>query len=157
MSDNNAQPQQSLKPDPALKALDVFVGKWITAGEIKDASGLVIARMSAVDTYEWLPGGFFLLHRWEAQMDSDNSEGIEIIGYDPSGQTYLTHTFDNKGNSLVYQAILQDKRWKILGRTERFVGMFGSDGKTLTGTWDRLSANSIWVPWMDIELTKKDG
>jgi cysteine synthase len=89
-------------------------------------------------------------------MDSDSSEGIEIIGYDPSGQTYLTHTFDNKGNSLVYEAALQDKLWNILGRTERFAGMFGSDGKTLTGTWERLSTKSTWVPWMDIELTKKD-
>ncbi|MCQ6963759.1 DUF1579 family protein [Methanolobus chelungpuianus] len=151
----NAENVAAIEPDPALKALDIFVGKWITEGEIKDASGLVIARLSAADTYEWLRGGFFLLHRWEAQMDGDNSEGIEIIGYDPSGQTYLTQTFDSKGNFLIYRATLQDKRWNIWGRTERFTGMFGSDGKTLTGTWERLNGNSAWVPWMDIQLTKK--
>ena len=148
--------QQPPGPNSALKRLEILVGTWTITGEVKDASGLVIAQLKAVDTYEWLPGGFFLLHRWDARVGDDESIGIEIIGYDPSSQTYSTYSFDNHGNFLTYRAALHEKVWKVQGKTERFAGRFSGDAKTLTGTWEKLGSDSTWVPWMDVTLTKNE-
>ncbi len=64
-------------------------------GEIKDAPGLIVVRINAVDAHERLPGGFFLLHRGDAQMmGDDTSKGIEIIGYDFPSRTVLPYSFD---------------------------------------------------------------
>lgn len=148
--------QRPPTPAPALQALAIFVGRWSTTGDVKDAAGLVVAQLRAVDTYEWLPGGFFLLHRWDARIGDDESQGIEIIGYDTQRQTYSTHSFDSQGNRLTYQATLQDKVWKVWSKSERFVGRFSGDTKTLTGAWERCSDSSTWVRWMDVKLCKSE-
>ncbi|UHA75754.1 DUF1579 family protein [Paenibacillus sp. 481] len=134
--------------------LNVFVGKWNTEGLIKEGPSGATVRLKATDTYEWLPGGFFLIHHVDGYMGDAEVKAIEIIGYDASSQTYTTHSFDNQGINNTYQANLLDAVWSIVGKTERFTGMFSDDGTTLTGSWERLSENSNWVPWMDIKLTK---
>ena len=32
------------------------------------------------ESYEWLPGNFFVLHRWDAQMGKHEFKGAEIMG-----------------------------------------------------------------------------
>jgi hypothetical protein len=58
----NHPSQEVPKPDPALSRLNVFVGKWVTEGLIMESPAGPTATLKAVDTYEWLPGGFFLIH-----------------------------------------------------------------------------------------------
>lgn len=55
-----------------------------------------------MDTYEWLPGGFFLIHRVDGRMGEAEVTAIEIIGFDASIQAYLTRSFDNQGNAGTY-------------------------------------------------------
>jgi hypothetical protein len=40
----------------------------------------------ALDTYEWLPGGFFLLHRVDGLMGDEPVQAVEIIGYEASSE-----------------------------------------------------------------------
>jgi hypothetical protein len=145
--------QQLPEPSPALRHRDIFIGKWNTEGESKTNQYGPAVKISAVDTYEWLDGEFFLVHRWDACISGDETRGIEIIGYDNSNQMYFTHSFDNKGNSVTYQASLNDGVWKILGESERFTGRFSPDGNILVGKWEILS-DGKWLPWMDVKLTK---
>ena len=41
--------------------------------------------------YEWLPGGFFLLHQWDANAGTREFKGTEIIGHDEANGGYFTH------------------------------------------------------------------
>ena len=49
---------------PAAKhpALDVLAGKWITQGSIRATDDAVPYDKRAIEQYEWLPGGFFMLY-----------------------------------------------------------------------------------------------
>jgi uncharacterized protein DUF1579 len=145
--------EQPPKPGPEHKRLDVFVGKWNTEGTILASPSGPTSKLKAVDTYEWLPGGFFLVHHVDGRMGGEEVKAIEIIGYDVTSQKYFTRSFDNQGNTSTYQASLLDGVWTILGDSERFTGLFGAGDSTLTGKWERFEG-SEWLPWMDVRLTK---
>jgi len=142
------------KPNPAMERLNVFVGKWNTEGVIFASQSGPAHRLNAIDTYEWMPGGYFLIHHVDGYMGEDEVKAIEIIGYDASTQNYATHSYDNHGNISAYQASLVDRSWTIKGETERFTGMFSEDARTLTGRWELSNDGKNWVHWMDIKLTK---
>jgi hypothetical protein len=103
--------------------LQVFVGKWNTSGEILAGPTSRVAKLKAVDTYEWLPGGFFLCHRADARMGGQRVQSTEIIGAGARG-ALATWSFDDQGNVGEYRAslrggVLEDPRkdralrWKV--------------------------------------------
>jgi hypothetical protein len=141
-------------PGPAHRALEVFVGTWQTEGVITAGPSGPVSRLQAVDTYEWLPGGFFLLHRVDGHMGDEPVQALEVIGYDASRERYVTWSFDHQGATGTYQALLRDGAWTIYGESERFSGAFSDDRLTLTGTWEQSSDGATWVPWMTITLRK---
>lgn len=153
MRDNStAQPPG---PGPEHRRLDAFVGIWKTEGEIRASASGPAARFRATDTYEWLPGGFFLVHRFEAQMPDGETQGIEIIGYDAERKTYPMHSFDSQGNASVMQASVEDGTWIFTGEALRFTGSFQDGGNTITGLWEQRSDDGgQWLPWLDVKLTK---
>jgi hypothetical protein len=138
--------------------LAVLIGKWKTEGWTREVPGAPVTRVDAVDTYEWLPGGFGLLHRVDARMGDDKVEGAEIIGYDPARDSYVTLYFGSDGPA-GYEATLSEEAgalvWKMRSESNRFTGTFSDDGNTITGHWELLGDDSNWRPWMDITLTKQ--
>jgi hypothetical protein len=140
------------KAPPQLRRLQVFVGRWNTAGEILAGPSSPAVKLKAVDIYEWLPGGFFLLHRVDARMGSQRARSIEILGTGARG-ALATWSFDDRGNLGEYRASLRGGQWRIRGKAERFHGKFSKDRRTLTGTWERRRG-SRWTPWMEIKLTR---
>lgn len=150
MSDNNKTAQES---EPALKRLDAFTGTWKTEGKIIATDKSPAISIEGSDTYEWLPGGWFLLHRVDVRMGEQQIDSIEIIGYDPSTGKYPMHYFGYQGSKGVMYAALNDNIWTFTGETERFTGSFNESGDVLSGKWERLDDDN-WVGWMDIKLTK---
>ena len=69
------------KPAAKHRALGVLAGKWITQDTIRATDDAASAEMRAIDRYEWLPGGFFMLHKVDALIGSTVSQSIEVIGY----------------------------------------------------------------------------
>lgn len=136
-----------------LKRLNQFVGKWKTEGEIMAADSSPASAIEGIDTYEWLPGGYFLIHRVDVRMGGEQIDSIEIIGYDPSTNTYPMNYFGYQGSKGVMHASFDGKIWTFNGDTERFTGSFDDSGNKLTGRWEQLQ-DSEWVHWMDIRLTK---
>ena len=133
--------------------LDPFVGKWKTTGQIKEP-GKPLIKIEGTDTYEWLPGGFFLLHKVDVQIGSGKNESLEIIGFDAEMNSFSMHSFDNYGNKGVMQAKLNNDVWTFLSESMRFTGSFSRDEKTLLGIWEQSSDGITWNHWMDITLTK---
>lgn len=137
--------------------LESLVGRWRTKGWTRETSEGPAARIEATDTYEWLPGGFGLLHTVDARVGEEHVEGAEIIGWDPERDAYATQYFGSDGPS-AYEARLTEEDgalvWSMRSSQDRFTGTFSKDGNTITGHWEQLDDEENWQPWMDVKLTK---
>ncbi|WP_373541913.1 DUF1579 family protein [Chamaesiphon sp.] len=145
---------QQIAPSAEIQRLELFVGMWNTEGEICASADVSAVKVAFVDTYEWMSGKFFLVHRANGHIGNEEINTIEFIGYDASSQTYTCHSFDNRGNADLFRANLRDHTWTIEGKSSRFTGVFNSIGNTLTGQWEQSSDGLNWLPWMDVKLTK---
>jgi catechol 2,3-dioxygenase-like lactoylglutathione lyase family enzyme len=145
------------RDEPELRQLDLLVGSWRTRGSTRQAPGAPAAEIDAVDTYEWLPGGFALLHRVDARVGDEHVVGAEIIGYDPDGGGYRTQYFGSDGPA-AYDASIGEiggaLTWTMRSKTDRFTGTFSDDGNSITGHWELLEGFD-WRPWMDITLSRQ--
>jgi hypothetical protein len=138
-----------------LVPLDAFVGVWETQGEIKAGPSGQAVSFKASDTYEWLPGGHFLLHRFNADMPEGTVSGIEVIGYSQVNKSYHMHSFDSLGNVIVMNARVEKDTWTFTGESMRFTGSFQENGMVFAGLWELRSGDeSTWHPWMNIRLRK---
>lgn len=140
------------------KKLEVFAGKWQTLGEIYDA-GQVTGKVNAIDTYEWLPGSYAMIHYADSSMGELKIHGTEIIGYDPSREAYYAPFFDDQG-SVGWEEIRQkDNCWtwngeNVMGvRYHRCIASF-TDKDTITALHEHSSDKKSWNKWMDITLRR---
>ena len=141
---------------PEHRRLQSFVSTWATEGTVKTRPSGSGVRFQGVDTYEWIPGGFFLLHRWDTHMPDGRTQGLEIIGYDSANGTYTVHSYDSSGNTDVMKASVTNDTWTFEGKLLRFTGSFRDDGETLAGIWEQRSdETSRWAPWMNVTLSKR--
>jgi hypothetical protein len=143
----------------AHERLAALIGRWKTDGLTKETPEAPAAKIDAVDTYEWAPGGFALLHGVDATVGDEKVEGAEIIGYDPERSAYITQYFGSDGPG-AYEANLDREHgaliWRMRSKGERFTGTFNDDGDVITGHWELLDDDGNWQPWMDVTLTKQD-
>jgi hypothetical protein len=139
--------------------LEALVGRWRTEGWTRETAEVPAARIEAVDTYEWLPGRFALLHSVDARVGEKRVEGAEIIGWDPARGAYLTQYFGSDGPN-AYEASLAEEDgalvWRMRSPADRFTGTFSDDGNTITGHWEQLDSEENWQPWMEVTLTRGD-
>src|SRR6188474_2494857 len=84
----HATPEQKPRRGSEHARLDEFVGTWTSEGLTAAGPSGPAEKMAHEHTYEWLPGRFFLLHRWDGLISERESRGIEIIGYDASKRAY---------------------------------------------------------------------
>ncbi|HYW11933.1 MAG TPA: DUF1579 family protein [Longimicrobium sp.] len=145
-------------PAPGMehRRLDAFVGTWRTEGVIRAGEHGPATPFTATDRYEWMQGGYFLLHHVRAHMGDVELTALEVIGYDAETGTYPMRSYDSQGNTGTHQATLRDGNWTFQGATERFTGSFSGDGGTITGLWEQSADGVTWVPWMDVTLTRHD-
>ena len=136
-----------------LERLNPFVGSWHTEGEMLTGAH---AKFEASDEYEWLPGGHFLLHRFDAQMPEGRVQGIEIIGGGVEDDVYPMHSFDSQGHEGFLLARVDGGTWTFSGDTMRFAGRFVDEGRTFTGLWQLRSDDGSWQPWMSVRLRRRD-
>jgi hypothetical protein len=138
-----------------LERLVPFVGLWNTTGELKNPAPGQSAKFKATDKYEWMPGGQFLLHHFEADMPDGKVQGIEVIGYDSEKDSYPMHSFDSTGTTNLMQGTVEKDTWTFNGETLRFTGGFRENGNVFGGLWEsRSSGDASWNPLMEITLRK---
>ena len=88
MSESPGLPQ----PDPALRRLDLFVGRWSMKGHFVGSDEESIGGEA---TFRWLPGGFFLEQSIELDFAGLKIESLELIGYDPESDRFPSTVFSN--------------------------------------------------------------
>jgi Protein of unknown function (DUF1579) len=151
--------QPPLAPSPELQLLNVLVGKWHTeglsygAGQSKENPYDSPVRWSSEDTYEWLAGGFFLVHHCDAQFGDAPFDAMETIGYDAASQTYPSQMFDNYGRIHLGHWSVRDGVWSYTGTEYRATYAFSNDGNNLTIHWEWLCGDD-WSVLADVKATK---
>lgn len=146
---------QDAKPTKAHHRLDVFVGTWHAEGtSYADGQQAEDPRESGVpwtsdESYEWLPGGFFMLHRWDAKAGERVFKGIEIIGYDEAKGGYFTRFFDNAGFHPEYRVSLEGNVWSFAEAATRARVTTSDGGGRLTFEWEWRQPGSDWLPLCD--------
>ncbi len=151
--------QAPLTPSPELQLLNVFVGKWhleglsYGSGQSKENPYDSSVRWSAKESYEWLPGGFFLVNNFDAKIGDAPINGMEIIGYDAASQTYPSQLFDNYGRIHLGRRSIRDGVWSYTGTEYRSTYTFRNDGDNLATHWEWLDG-ADWSVLSDLEGTK---
>jgi hypothetical protein len=94
-------------PSPELQRLGALVGRWRSEGHIVGDPAVPI---TGTDSYEWLPGGFFLLHHVDVMIGDQQVQALELIGeHDPAIDSYTARAYDNLGNVTLMQAKVDEQ------------------------------------------------
>lgn len=127
-------------------------------GEDDRNRGHPAVRILTIDAYEWMPGGFFVLHTAYGRVCDIEVGGTEIIGYDTASKRYMTHVFDSQGNSSSQELTASGERgdtWRWSGEMARCcTAIFSDHGKTQMSHHERLDEHDHGVPSMEVTLTK---
>lgn len=143
-------------PGLEQQRLQVFIGKWINQGQTVASAEVPEAKILVSDVYEWVPGGFFVLHTAYGRIGSVDVGGIEIIGYDAQSKCYRTHFFDSQGNISSHTLTERDGGWMWQGEHTRCTAVLSDDGKTQVAHHERTDDGTNWVPSMEVTLTRVD-
>jgi hypothetical protein len=158
---NNVQASQAT-PSAEQKKMSVFLGKWHTTGEVAPTTAIPSANVDSIDTYEWYPGEFFMLHHADAKVGDAAIKSIEIMGYDAERQSYFASFFDSTGGFGTEEIRLDGNTWtwrgsNVMGVKEhRCIAVVSSDGKTVRARHKKSEDGKNWTLWMDVTLTKEE-
>jgi hypothetical protein len=151
---------EGVEHDASLAALKPLVGAWRLAAFLAGAQSV---DGGAHVSFEWLPGGRFLIERWEVPAP-EAPDGIAIIGVDPMrAGGYLQHYFDTRGVARVYKMSFENGVWQLwrdeadfspLDFRQRFTGTLSEDGTTITGAWEISHDGTTWEHDFDLIYTR---
>lgn len=139
-----------------LKKLDELTGTWRSSGEMYTEDNSRIA-INGTDSYEWLPGNQFLIHRADVHVGHDKIDVIEIIGeYDENRKACTMHAFQNDGShGLMWATVESNGSLLFSGDAIRSFLNIAKDGKSMHAKWERLD-HSKWIHWMDMHFSKEN-
>jgi hypothetical protein len=162
-------PDHAPTPSPQTQRLGALVGRWRSEGHIVGDQPVPI---TGTDTYQWLPGGFFLLHHVDVMLGQQQVQAIELIGqYDPASDAFTARAYDNLGNITVMQARVDEQGvWRFTGGGDvaplawpasaeasgavRSTLTISPDRAAMTARWERSDDGASWQPWMDMTFTR---
>jgi len=136
----------------ALEHLRPFVGEW---REGVDLPGVPVGRM----TFAWELERRFLLQR--SQIDDPAfPDSFCVIAPNADDGGFTQHYFAARGVVRVYAMSIVDGVWTLLrdrpdftppSFSQRYVGSFSDDGRTIRGAWERSADGGEYT--MDFEVT----
>jgi hypothetical protein len=154
---------REIQPQAGVEALNPFVGKWHTEGERLVGSFGPAAKLRAVEVFEWLEGGHFLVHRFDGHFDQEPAGCIEIIGRGGEEHDFTAKTFYSDGTIQDWRLSLQGTRWTLRGKwRDRHGGSlnvrsditFEELGNTLVSEWSYSADGQDWHPFLRTRATK---
>ncbi len=149
-------------PGPEHKKLGVFLGRWHTTGELAASSSSPAEKIDAIDTYEWYPGGYFLVHHARGRIGDNEIRSMEIMGYDPGRKCYFAPFFDSTGGFGTEEIRLDGDTWtwrgsNVMGVKEhRCVAVVSEDRRMISARHERSEDGKNWELWMVVTLAKEE-
>jgi hypothetical protein len=145
-----------------MESLQAFVGKWHTEGNQHGGPLGPQASFVAVETFEWLEGGHFLVHRLEGRFGEQPAACVEIIGR--SGDGLSASTFYNDGKTGTWKLSETGGTWTMTGESPqrsggpplklRCTATFEDLGNSLVGKWEQSSDGERWEAFLETRSTK---
>ena len=117
--------------DGRHQALAVLIGNWINEGATVATADVPTAAIRTSDVYEWVPGGFFVVHTAFGKIGDTSVGGVSIIGVD--GDVH---------------------RWIGLGGRTRCTVTMTDGGMTQVAHHESSVDGVTWTPSMDVVLRK---
>jgi hypothetical protein len=74
-----------------------FVGAWRLEGRQLETDVGPAAEIHGVERFEWLSGGFFLIHNFHAHVGDGKAACLEIIAYDAKDDIYPIRSYYDDG------------------------------------------------------------
>ena len=151
------------------KRLHAIAGHWQTSGHlIREPETLVIG----TDTYDVLPGGYFLVHHVDVTVGEHPVRAIEVIGEpDAASGGLFARSFDSDGNAELMRVTIDDDGvFHFTGGAEdasaaqteaptalvRSTLTIAANGESMTALWERSEDGTDWQDWMAISFTRSD-
>ena len=122
MSESPGLPQ----PDPALRRLDLFVGRWSMKGQFVGSDEESIGGET---TFRWLLGGFFLEQSIELDFGGLKIQSLELIGYDPESDRFPSTVFSN------LSPVPLPYSWDVREESVTITVSYPPLDATFTGSW----------------------
>ena len=117
----------------ALQRLEVLIGTWDMTGRTLDSD---YDNITGWNTFEWLPGGFFMNSFGEINFKGELIQSTEIIGYDPANGAFSSQVYSNMGGEVLpYWWDVQGNLVTHWDPTSKYTGTLSADGNTLSGGW----------------------
>jgi hypothetical protein len=142
---------EALKPNPALRALEVLVGSWDTVGTHPFLPGKTLHGKAA---FEWIEGGAFIAMSSEID-EPEIPSGIAIFGSDDAAPDHYMLYFDERDVSRKYDWSIEHNvlRWHRHSPdfSQRMELTIADDGTTIVGRGEMRRNGGAWEP--DLELT----
>jgi hypothetical protein len=137
----------------ALVRLGVFVGEWVVEACFPGDQPAPEDSPRGGSRFEWDLDRQFLLQRTEVPVP-EAPDSLTIVSADPETGAYTQHYYDSRGMTRLYAMSFDDRVWTLtrespdfgpLDFAQRFTGTFSTDGKTISGAWEkRLDGNRDW-------------
>jgi hypothetical protein len=159
MPDSNANSQPA--PTPETQRLSAFVGRWHTKGQVAESPYSPAVTLDGTDSYEWLRGGFSLLHYTDSAFGENMFHGIEIISFDISRGAYFAAFSDNQGGAGWEEIRADGNTWRWHGKNvmgvkfHRCTVVFDDDGMTAHTLHEQSEDDINWKTWIQVVQTKE--
>ncbi len=156
--ENLSTNQQIFGSNPALQALDGFIGDWemelSNAGFLPDPSATVKGWVS----FYWLENGAFLVMRMGDQPPHPY-DAIWLISRDESTGEYQVLYYDARKVSRIYAMSFSEGLWKMWRESpsfwQHYEGRVSQDGNTVTGYWEKSTDGIQWEHDFDVTYSRK--
>jgi hypothetical protein len=145
---------KQLEPSEELQKLHVFAGKWLVEGQ--NLSGAPIDANTAftgVQTYDWFPGNYYLVGKWDRQYNNEEHIGIGMYGFHTRTNEFYLTTYDNGGSERNYSIDSYRHIWKLSGENERGTIVFSADEQTYIEDWE-IFKDYQWQPLCTLKCSK---
>jgi hypothetical protein len=138
--------------DARHEALKILIGKWINTGQTITTGEIPSVPILTSDTYEWVPGGFFVVHSAFGTIGDTAVGGVEILGVD--GDAYSSTFYDSFGNVHVSRLEIDGDVLRWFGDGTRSTVTLTDNGRTQVVRHESSTDGVDWSGSMDVTLRK---
>jgi Protein of unknown function (DUF1579) len=156
-----AQAPEAPKPGPEHKALQYFVGKWTSEGELKPGPLGPGGKMTSQDSCEWFAGGFHVVCRGTGKMPSGSVTSLGVVGYNTEDKAYTFYGVDSMGMGDLSKGQKSGKTWTFTSKASMNGQPFHSrytmteiSPTAYTFKWETSSDGTKWTNLMEGKSTK---
>ena len=133
-------PKQPPRREAGHDQLAACIGSWTVHGAMAESA----TRMQCTESYEWLPGRFFVIYRFDRQIGAHDHHGFGVIGFDAERHAHFAYFVDNMGYARTYDVHIDGNKWAFIGKWERASLTFNPQRHHMSAKWEHSADGQTW-------------